>query len=84
MLQNSGSDPLSISTSPAAVSKAMTKVISYVSPAGKEEIEVTLTTLDGTISSVEVKPMATHEISKKLQTNFSVNVASSVLGKKIA
>ena len=62
----------------------MTKVITYVSPAGKEEIEVILTTTNGTISSVVVKPMATHEISKKLQTNFSVNVVSSVVGKKIA
>lgn len=61
----------------------VTKVIAYTSPAGPEEIEVTLGISNNAIASVSVKPMATNEISNKLQTSFAAGVGVSV-GKPTA
>ncbi len=62
--------------------KVVTKTVGYVSPAGQEEIEVTLNISNNTITSVLVKPMATNEISKKLQTGFAHEIKIAV-GKPI-
>ncbi len=68
---------------PITSTNTVTKVVTYTSPAGPEEIEVTLGITDNVIASVSVKPMATHEISKKKQTGFAAEVGVAV-GKPTA
>lgn len=55
----------------------------YSSPAGKEEIGVTLTLVDDVITDVSVTPMATVPISVRLQADFAANYKTLVVGKKI-
>ncbi|MDD2745779.1 MAG: hypothetical protein PHU93_04540 [Candidatus Gracilibacteria bacterium] len=63
--------------------KIVSQVVNYKSPAGDESIKVTIETSNGIISSVTATPMATHEVSKKLQTSFSTSIGVAV-GKPIA
>lgn len=67
----------------AATAKVATQVISYQSPAGPEQMTVTLTVDAGMITSASVKPMATNEVSVKLQGNFAAGVGAAV-GKPVA
>lgn len=67
---------------PAALTKKET--VSYVSPAGNETIELSVSVADGVITAVTATPQATNEISKKLQTSFSEKVSAQVVGKKIS
>lgn len=66
-----------------ATAKTATQVVSYQSPAGPEEMTVTLTIDAGMITSASVKPMATNEVSVKLQGNFAAGVGAAV-GKPVA
>lgn len=68
---------------PTPETKAFSKTVGYTSPAGKEEIIVTIQTVNNVISSVTVIPTATHEISKKMQANFTANIGVAV-GKPTA
>lgn len=76
-----GSMSGSISAKPEI--KVTSQVVNYKSPAGDESIKVTIETLNGVILSVTSTPMATHEVSKKLQTSFSANIGVAV-GKPVA
>lgn len=56
---------------------------SYTSPAGPEEIEVSLTLKDGLVTNTVVVPKATNEVSIKLQGMFIGGLQSVVIGKSI-
>ncbi len=56
----------------------------YDSPAGEEEVGLTLTLKDGTIISSTFTPRATNPISKKMQDNFNAGYTTLVIGKSIA
>lgn len=55
----------------------------YTSPAGKEEVGVSLTLRDNVITSVTFTPKATNEVSIKLQGMFSSGYKELVVGKDI-
>jgi len=55
----------------------------YTSPAGPEEVPVTITLQNGNITAVTVEPMTKNEVSNKFQTGFSTNVKTIVIGKSI-
>lgn len=55
----------------------------YSSPAGVEEIAVTLTLTDGVITDSNVDPKATKPISLRMQNDFAANYKRYVLGKDI-
>lgn len=61
-----------------------TVVGAYKSPAGPEEIGVTLTLKDDIITDAVIDIKATVPISKNMQTIFSENIKSIVVGKKIS
>lgn len=56
----------------------------YVSPAGPETIDVTLTVKDGLIADASVKANATNPISLKLQGMFIDGYKEFVIGKKLS
>lgn len=56
---------------------------SYTSPAGKEEVGVSLTLKNNIITDVTFTPKATNEVSIKLQGMFSVGYKELVVGKDI-
>lgn len=58
------------------------ETVSYMSPAGKEEIEFSVTVADGVITAANARPLATDKSSLYNQGNFANAVASSVVGKK--
>lgn len=70
------------SSSAIVAGSSITKEIHYDSPAGDETVEFTLTTSGDTITAVSAKPLATHPISKNLQTKFSESISKEVIGKK--
>jgi hypothetical protein len=55
----------------------------YSSPAGKEEVPVTLTLVNGVITDASVSIAATNATSKQFQAVFSENFAALVVGKNI-
>ncbi|MFM2357956.1 MAG: hypothetical protein RJA61_693 [Candidatus Parcubacteria bacterium] len=55
----------------------------YTSPAGTEEIFVTLVIKNDTVSSGTFEGKATHPTSKKLQGQFSEGFSQAVVGKSI-
>ncbi len=60
-----------------------TAVGSYVSPAGQEEVDVTLVLKDGKVASAEFVGKTQNPISKKLQTQFNEGYEQVVVGKSI-
>ncbi len=56
---------------------------SYVSPAGQEEVDVTLVLKDGKITSAEFVGESQNPISKKLQNQFNEGYKQVVVGKSI-
>lgn len=86
---NNGNTPAPVTTPSVLPNSAYkdgtyTAVGTYRSPAGAEEMGVTLTLKDNTITDVVIEPKATVPISKNIQTMFSENVKSIVVGKKIS
>jgi hypothetical protein len=61
-----------------------TAVGEYKSPAGAEEIGVTVTLKNDIIVDVTVEPKATVAISKRMQADFAANYKTLVVGKNIA
>lgn len=57
---------------------------SYNSPAGAEEIDVTLVLKDDVVTDVTVKSLATVDASKNWQGKFISGVKSAVVGKKLS
>lgn len=55
----------------------------YTSPAGSEEIFITLVIKDDTISGATFEGKATHPTSIKLQTQFGEGFSQAVVGKSI-
>lgn len=55
----------------------------YTSPAGPEELGVTVTVANNLISDVEVEVKATNAVSKKMQTDFADNYKVQVVGKSL-
>lgn len=55
----------------------------YTSPAGKEEVGVSLTLKNNIVTDVTFTPKATNEISVKLQTMFADGYKTLVVGKDI-
>lgn len=72
----------SMTSEKPAVTRAET--VTYATPAGNDPVEFSVTIKDGVITAASAKPKATNEISNKLQTAFSENVAKEVVGKKIS
>ena len=60
-----------------------TKTGNYVSPGGPEQIEVTITLMDGKITAASVKPMATLAGSINFQNKFKEGFKEIVIGKNI-
>lgn len=63
--------------------KTSTKVVGYQSPAGAEEMEVTVTVDGGVVTAATVKPLATNQVSSMLQGKFAAGVGVAV-GKPTA
>ena len=57
---------------------------SYVSPAGGEQVGVTITLKDGVIADATFQPKATFPESREFQNIFAANYKPFVIGKKIA
>lgn len=76
------SEPSASATSPTQYTR--TEVVSYMSPAGKDEIEFSVTLTDGTVTSASVKPLATNEASLNFQQNFAKEITNIAVGKKAA
>lgn len=55
----------------------------YRSPGGNEEIGVTLTITDDTISAVSIKTHATSGDAQQYQTQFKDGISEVVVGKKV-
>lgn len=55
----------------------------YTSPAGKEEVGVSLTLKDNIVTDVTFTPKATNEVSIKLQGMFASGFKELVVGKDI-
>ncbi len=71
------------SPQPAIIAGAsVTKQVQYTSPAGKEDVEFTITTSGDTITAVSAKPLASNSVSKMLQVKFSEAILKGVVGKK--
>jgi len=64
--------------------KISSEVVKYTSPAGDEEMKVTVESVNNVISKVTVTSMATNDISKKKQTGFAAEVAGVAVGKPVA
>ena len=71
---------VSVSLKPVVLSR--TETLSYQSPAGKEEVEFSVSVTDGVITAASSKTLATNDASKYNQDNFSKSVSASVVGKK--
>lgn len=56
----------------------------YRSPGGSQQVEVSVTLDDGTITAVEVTPHASDPTSAAFQEDFAANVADQVVGKPIS
>lgn len=56
---------------------------SYISPGGRESIELTVTITDGIITSTQIKNNATAADSKEYQEIFADNYKSQVVGKSV-
>ncbi len=65
------------------VVRTQTRMVSYMSPAGKEYITFSLRTKDGIIVNASAIPRATNQISLTLQKAFAKNISQTVVGKKI-
>jgi uncharacterized protein with FMN-binding domain len=61
-----------------------TESTSYQSPGGIEDIDVTITVADGTITSAEVKQVANNPDSEEYQSRFANNYKSKVVGKPLS
>lgn len=68
---------------PSSTSVTKTEVVSYMSPAGKDQIEFSITVESGMIMAASAKPLATNDASKYNQGNFIKEVATKVVGKSI-
>lgn len=55
----------------------------YTSPAGEEEVEVSVTLEDGVIVATETTPLTENSTSIRYQTLFADNYAERVVGKNI-
>lgn len=55
----------------------------YVSPAGPETVEVTLSLEDSVITEVEVVGLATDPQAKRYEEQFASGIAAEVVGKRI-
>lgn len=73
--------PTKTSTQP---SNTYSAIGSYTSPAGPEEIGVTLSVDNGVVTDATVEVKATNEFSKKWQGVFQSNFKKLVIGKDIA
>ncbi|MFZ4461581.1 MAG: hypothetical protein ACOYN2_03445 [Patescibacteria group bacterium] len=71
---------------PAPVSSAVvhTKTVTYSTPAGKDDVEFSVTTANGKITAVAVTAKATNDVSKMLQGKFKDAIATEVVGKEIS
>ncbi len=56
---------------------------SYVSPAGQEAVDVSITLKNGVIASATFQGEATHPTSKRMQENFGKGYQELVVGKSI-
>ncbi len=72
------------STSQAPAMTTRTETVSYMSPAGKDEVEFSVTLKDGVITAASSKTLATNDASKYNQDNFAKALAGKVVGKKSA
>ena len=71
-----------IDTTVAPVSRNET--VTYATPAGNDAVEFSVTITDGVITQASATPKANNDISKKMQTGFSADVSSKVVGKKVS
>lgn len=60
-----------------------TQTGSYQSPAGPEEVGVTLTLEADVVSGVEVEPMPSNPTTREYQGRFAGGIADTVVGKKL-
>lgn len=56
---------------------------SYVSPAGAEKVDITLTIKGDVITAATFKGEATHPTSKRMQDNFGAGYETLVVGKSV-
>ena len=73
-------DPAPTSSTVAPV--ARTETVSYQNPAGNDEVEFSVTVTDGVITAASATPKAVHDISKKRQEAFALEVSAKVVGMK--
>lgn len=57
---------------------------SYMSPAGDEDIDVSVTVANDVVTAVRVTPQATDSESQRYQGKFADGISSLVVGKKLS
>lgn len=77
------SEPAAVVTPPPAAAQSVTKIVTYPSPAGVDEVEFSVTVEGGVIKSASSRTLATNDGSKYNQDNFASAVSAKVVGKSV-
>jgi hypothetical protein len=75
--------PVSSTTETPSAATTTTKVMSYQSPGGLDEVEFTVTVESGIITAASATVMAQNDGSKYNQGNFAKAVSGAVVGKSV-
>jgi hypothetical protein len=68
---------------PQASTETFSKTVSYLSPAGQDEITFSLETKEGIITSLVVTPKTANPVSSNYQKNFASKAPAQVVGKAL-
>jgi len=63
---------------------ARSQTVSYTSPAGEEDLLVSVAVENGVITEASAQVLASHPISTRYQTGFAEALAGEVVGKTVA
>ncbi len=59
-----------------------TQTVTYVTPAGSDSVEFSVTVADGVVTAASATPKAANDISKMRQAAFAGEISSKVVGMK--
>ena len=77
------STPAPAPVAPQTKIETLSKTVSYLSPAGQENITFSIKTKDGIITNLSVTPQASHPVSSGYQTSFASNAPALIVGKSL-
>jgi hypothetical protein len=73
-----------VPVAPLSTARTRTETVSYVTPAGSDLVEFSVTVEAGVITAARATVKAENDKSQRYQTGFAADVSSKVVGKKIA